>query len=158
MRSSIIDIELAKKLITTNKLFTENVVMQTEGAKCQYSKFTAPVLYANGDNVVGLSLRFESNRSQGYRIHRLGLMFREGSLLNPIIDLCFYPNYTRAHMDKAKRETIYGSHVHILNDVKKLDVNYDKCNWMDYLGMFAKQANVNFSSCKIVQPFEGELL
>lgn len=158
MRSSIIDIELAKRLITTNKFFTDDVVMQTEGAKNQYSKFTAPVFYPNGDNIVGLSLRFESNRSQGYRIHRLGLMLREGSFLNPILDLCFYPNFARAHMDRIKRETIYGSHVHILNDVKKLDVDYDKCNWIDYFGMFANHANVNFSSSKIVQPFEGELL
>lgn len=158
MRSQILDIELAKNLITTPKLFSDDVLMETSGTKHQYSKFSAPVLYANGENIVGLSLRFESNRTQGYRTHRLGLMLREGSLLNPIIDLCFYPNHVRAHMDRVKRETIYGSHIHILNNVNKLDVDYDKCSWNDFFNMFANQANVNFTSAKIVQPFEGELL
>lgn len=158
MRSQIIDVELAKKLISTPKLFTDDVVMETSGAKNQYSKFSAPILYSNGENITGLSLRLESNRTQAYRTHRFGLMLREGALLNPILDLCFYPNFTKAHVDRVRRIAIYGSHVHILNDVNKLDVDYDKCTWGDYFKMFANQANITFMSSKIIEPFEGELL
>lgn len=158
MRNQIINIELAKNLITIPKLFTDDIVMETSGAKHQYSKFSAPLLYSNGENITGLSLRLESNRTQAYRIHRFGLMLRDGAMLNPILDFCIYPNFTRAHMDRVKRITIYGSHVHILNDVNKLDVDYDECTWRDCFKMFANQANITFTSNKVIEPFEGELL
>lgn len=158
MRSPIIDIENAKTLLSMEKFFIDDVIMKTTGAQHQYSKFAAPVYDSNGDNIAGLSFRFESNRTQGYMKHALGLLLREGSITNPILDVCIYPNATRSHVDRSSRIKIFGSHIHILDGVKKLDIDYNTNTWADYFLIFAKEANLEFRSAKIIGPFEGELL
>ncbi|MCO8044955.1 hypothetical protein NI467_06235 [Acinetobacter bohemicus] len=158
MRNSIIDLERAKLLIAAKKIFTDDVIMQTTGSQHQYSRFSSPVYDERGDNIPGLSLRLETNRTQGYMKHTLGLLLREGSATNPIIDLCIYPNTTRSHVDRATRTKIYGSHLHILNNVSQLDLDYNSTTWPDYFAMFAHEANIEFSSSRIIGPFEGELL
>lgn len=158
MRSTIINLDKAKHLITVKKIFTDDVIMQTTGSQNQYSKFSSPVYDEQGDNIPGLSLRFETNRTQGYMKHSLGLLLREGATTNPIIDLCIYPNTARSHVDRATRTKIYGSHLHILNNVSQLDLDYNNTTWPDYFAMFAQEANIEFGSSKIIGPFEGELL
>lgn len=158
MRSSIIDLERARLLIAVKKIFTEDVIMQTTGSQHQYSRFSSPVYDELGDNIPGLSLRLETNRTQGYMKHTFGLLLREGSITNPIIDLCIYPNTARSHVDRATRKKIYGSHLHILNNVSQLDLDYNTNTWPDYFSLFAREANIEFSSSKIIGPFEGELL
>lgn len=158
MRNSIINLEKAKLLITVKKIFPDDVIMQTTGSQHQYSRFSAPLYDEQGDNIPGLSLRLETNRTQGYMKHTLGLLLREGSITNPIIDLCIYPNTTRSHIDRATRTKIYGPHLHILNSVSQLDLDYNNTTWSDYFAMFAREANITFSSSKIIGPFEGELL
>lgn len=158
MRNSIIDLERAKLLITVKKIFPDDVIMQTTGSQHQYSRFSSPVYDEQGDNIPGLSLRLETNRTQGYMKHTLGLLLREGSIVNPIIDLCIYPNTARSHVDRTTRTKIYGSHLHILNNVSQLDLDYNNTTWPDYFAMFAREANIDFSSSKIFGPFEGELL
>ncbi|MFI8146094.1 hypothetical protein [Acinetobacter sp. ABJ_C5_2] len=158
MRNTIIDIALAEELISMRKVFTDDVIMETFGTQHQYSRFSAPLYNLEGNNVKGLSLRFETNRTQGFMKHSLGLMLREGASTNLILDLCIYPNGARSHMDRARRITIYGSHIHILNDVHKVDVDYNKITWSDCFSLFREKANVEFSSSKVIGPFEGELL
>lgn len=158
MRNTIFDVEKARSLITMNKMFTDDVVMLTTGKQNQYSKFSSPVYDLQGNNIPGLSIRFESNRTQGYMKHALGLLLRDGAITNPIIDVCIYPNSARSHVDRSARIKIYGSHVHILNDVIKLDIDYNTTTWLDYFSIFRLQANIEFSSSKIIGPFEGELL
>ncbi|WP_347473249.1 hypothetical protein ABEF86_16805 (plasmid) [Acinetobacter thermotolerans] len=132
--------------------------MSTYGSQHQYSKFAAPLYDMNGDNIAGLSVRFETNRTQGYMKHTLGLLLREGSVTNPILDVCIYPNAARSHVDRKTRTKIFGSHIHILDDVSKLDIDYNTTTWSDYFSIFALGANIEFSSPKIIGPFEGELL
>lgn len=158
MRNSIIDLERAKLLITVKKIFPDDVVMQTTGSQHQYSRFSAPVYDEQGDNIPGLSFRLETNRTQGYLKHTLGLLLREGSITNPILDLCIYPNMARSHMDRATRTKIYGSHLHLLDCVSQLDLDYNTTTWLDCFLMFASDANIEFGSSKIIGPFEGELL
>lgn len=158
MRSPIIDIEKARQLIRMKKTFMDDLVMKTTGSQNQYSKFLSPIYDVNGDNIPGLSIRLESNRTQGYMKHTLGLLLREGAITNPIVDVCIYPNGARSHIDRSTRTKIYGSHLHILNDVSKLDLDYNTNCWSDYFSVFAKEANIEFKSPLIIGPFEGELL
>ena len=158
MRSPIIDVDKAKQLIKMKKIFMDDLVMETTGSQNQYSKFLSPIYDVKGDNIPGLSIRFESNRTQGYIKHTLGLLLREGAITNPIVDVCIYPNSARSHVDRSTRTKIYGSHIHILNEVSKLELDYNTCCWNDSFSIFAKEANIEFSSPLIIGPFEGELL
>lgn len=158
MRSQIVDMEKAERLLKMKKVFSGDLVMETSGSQNQYSKFLSPIYDIKGDNIPGLSIRLESNRTQGYMKHTLGLLLREGPSTNPIIDVCIYPNMARSHVDRSTRTKIYGSHLHLLNSVSKLELDYNTSCWSDYFSIFAKEANIEFKSTLIVGPFEGELL
>lgn len=158
MRDVIDDVELAKTLLESKKIFTEDVIMQTSGKQNQYSRFSAPVSDINGDNIPGLSIRFDTNRTQGFMKHTLGLLWRNGLVTHPILDICIYPNSARSHMDRVARTSIYGSHIHLINDVYKLDIDYNSIQWFDCFELFKEKSNIDFSSSKIIGAFEGDLL
>lgn len=158
MRDPIEDIEQVKSLIEAKKIFADDVIMETSGKQNQYSRFSAPVCDLSGDNIPGLSIRFDTNRTQGFMKHTLGLIWRNGVTNYPILDLCIYPNGARSHIDRATRTSIYGSHIHIINDVYKLDIDYNVMRWSDCFNLFKEKANIDFSSSKIIGAFEGDLL
>lgn len=158
MRDAIKDIELARSLLEQRKTFADDVVMETSGKQNQYSRFSAPLCDTKGDNIPGLSLRFETNRTQGFMKHRLGLMWRQGLITYQILDICIYPNTIRSHTDRSARIVIYGSHIHTINDVYKLDIDYDSVNWSDCFDLFKEKSNTEFLSLEIVGAFEGDLI
>lgn len=152
------EIEIANQLIKMKKLFTDDIIMNVSGAKRQYAKFSAPVYDEHGINIKGLSMRFDTNRTQAYQKHTFGLMWRKQEILYPILDLCFYPNLVVSHQDRVKRIKIKGSHLHLPNgDVQALAIDYTVHTWYDYFNLFTQHANIKFTSKRIIGAFDGEL-
>lgn len=142
------------------KYFDEDIIMVTSGSLNQYSTFSgAPLFnYKNDESIVGLGLRFKTTRMPGYEKHSFGLTMREGNDLHFLVDLCIYPNHIKSHADRERRENIFGSHIHIIDETHKLNINYDTTSWTDWFKIFSGEANIDFRSTKIILPFEGELI
>lgn len=147
-------------LLAMPKYFEESIVMSTDSKSGDRSTFSGSPLidFESNDSIVGMSLFFRTHRTPISQKHSLGLVVREGRDLIFLYDLCIYPNQQKSHMDRKSRKAFYGSHIHILGEVKSANLDYDSITWHDCLEIFAKDTNIKLESSKILGPFDGELI
>lgn len=154
------DLDEGRSILEAPKYFDYPVIMQKQNKKPSQCLFSgAPIFETSSDeNIVGLSLYFRTHRAPDSFKHSFGLIQRIGNKQNWLYDLCIYPPFQRSHVDKKKRQVFYGSHIHLLDDSLKVDLDYDSCTWLDYLNFFAEQTNIKLTSSTVIEPFAGELL
>ena len=154
------DILNCSYLLAMPKSFEESIVMTTDFKGGDKSSFSgSPLINCDSnESIIGMSLFFRTHRTPISQKHSLGLVLREGRNLIFLYDLCIYPNQQKSHMDRKTRKAFYGSHIHILGEVKSANLDYDSITWQDCLEIFAKDTNITLESNKILGPFDGELI